>query len=211
MVRIICILVLVVYFSGCDALNNTRSLHITKGSSLNTTIPASLRAIGRDQLTLELSIDGESSRYDGRDFPDGPLLIELELQPDTTYTIDIKWFALEHLLLHEYGEFFTDSISPEIALDIEFADEGTGSFDDDCDGISNLEELMIGTDPGLAGSGVCPSDDSLLHPNLVYLVRNYLSFLLRQQTYGCHWFIQMNFRSTFTLKLTRTPLTPFKN
>jgi len=167
---------LIANLSSCSDVEDPGAPRIIKGSSLSANTPVSLRAIERNQLVLDMSIDGETRRYNGSDFRDDVWSIELDLQNDTTHTIDLKWYALDHLLLHEYGEFFTDSTNPEIQLDLEFADEGTGNFDDDCDGISNLEELVLGTDAGAAGSGVCPADETLDGVDSVYLVRNFFSF-----------------------------------
>jgi len=174
--RITFICLLLAFLFSCSGPEDSGPAHFIKGSSLSANTPNSLRAIDHNQLVLEMSIDGEISRYNGSVFPGETWSIELALQNDTTHTIDLKWFALEHLLLHEYGEFYADSMNPEIELDLEFADEGTGNFDDDCDGISNLEELTLGTD---AGPEDCTADVTMegANTNSVYLVRNFLSFV----------------------------------
>jgi len=162
--------------SSCNDLEDNRAPHIIKNASLNANTPTSLRAIDRNLLVLDMNIDGEIRRYNGSDFPDDTWTITLDfLQPDSTHTIDLKWFAQEHLLLHEYGEFYADSTNPVIELDLEFADEGTGNFDDNCNRISNLEELKLGND---AGTGDCTPDVTMegADSNSVYLVRNFLSF-----------------------------------
>jgi len=123
-----------------------------------------------------LAIDGNANTYLASDFPDGNWSIEQPLEADRQYAIDIRWFHGETLLLHEFGSFFTDADSPVVTLDLDFADSGTREFDNDCDGINNLKEISDGIDPGNNLGTSCPQDESLISPQAVYVVRNYLSF-----------------------------------
>ena len=141
--------------ASCSELEDSSAPSTIKDSYLRTNTPTSLRAIDPNQLVLDMTINGERRRYVGSDYPDDRWVIELKLYKDTTSVIDLKWLAFGHLLRHEYGEFYVDSNNTEIELDLEFADEGTGPFDDDCDGESNLNELNNGTDPGVVSAEVC--------------------------------------------------------
>jgi len=134
--------------TGCDP-DNAQTVNVP---GYITQTPALLRAIPISNLSVQISIDNVTKTYQGADFPDGIWQVNFDLEPNQTYDINIKWFALTHLLLEETGQIFTDPELQTITPELEFISAGFDRFDDDCDGQSNLDEIINGTSPGDAGA-----------------------------------------------------------
>ena len=140
---VITALVLMLVLIGCDSSNTTP----TTAPKLTSQTPAVLRTIPISNLSVEVSIDDVTKTLQGVDFPEGLWQIEFDLKPGQTYDLLVQWFSLTHFLLEETGQIFTDPEQPTITPELEFISAGFDRFDDDCDGLSNLDEIRRGTDP----------------------------------------------------------------
>lgn len=155
---LIAIVALVSFLSGCSNADNNASSssggEVIGLSKYASSTPALLRAIPSSDLSMELSVGNVTEAYNGEFFPDGRWLISVDIQPNQTHDISIKWFMADHLLLEETGQFYADPSQPTIAPELDFVSAGYPRFDDDCDGYSNLDELRLGSnltfdeDPG---------------------------------------------------------------
>jgi len=140
-----------ILLSACDT--NTEN---TVTSSVGTTsTPSMLRAIPMNELTAVVTLDGNDTRYYGRDYPDNNWIIYLNIETKTEYPIGIQWFAdNDVLLMSQEGTVIAFNTTITATPNLISITEGAG-FDYDCDGVSNLEEVTLGTDPGQEGDTVC--------------------------------------------------------
>lgn len=107
--------------------------------------PALLRSIPISDLSLAITINNITKTFRASDFPDGLWQVDFDLQANQTYDLTLEWFTLTHLLLEETGQIFTDPDQQIITPELEFTSAGFDRFDDDCDGLSNLDEIRNGT------------------------------------------------------------------
>ena len=166
--------ILILY--GCD--NSDTDYQIGKGV-LSASTPGNLRAIENESLVAEITIDDNKTTYFGRDFPDGQWRINLDVVADRTYAIEIRWLANQLLLMEERGTFYTDSQAPVITPDLDVATAGGDRFDADCDGVTNLDEISLGSDPGSATQIPCQETPTLDDPTaqlLPWLAFNFLTY-----------------------------------
>jgi len=101
-----------------------------------------------DELNARVTLGGQQTTYYARDYPNGEWVIDAALAENREHYIAVSWYSAEHLLMEQSGSFYIDGDNPEILLDLDFVTAGPDRFDDDCDQISNLDELKAGTNPG---------------------------------------------------------------
>ena len=167
---------------ACDSRDalDSRDTQTLTGPKLTTQTPGVLRNIPISNLSVEVTVDNVTKTYQGTDFPDGQWLIEFDLQPGQTYDIVVQWFSLTHLVLEETGQIFADPEQLTMTPDLEFISAGYDRFDDDCDGLSNLDEIRSGTDPNVA-TGTTESACSDISEGIV-LTENVYPWVLRQHS-----------------------------
>lgn len=169
-------LALFLALTGCDQ-SDTPSSTVPKYA---TQTPALLRTIPISNLSVQVSIDNVTKTFQGSDFPDGQWLIDFDLQPNQTYDILIKWFALTHLILEETGPIFTDPEQQTITPLLDFVSASYDRFDSDCDGQSNLDEIISGTSltavAGATQSGCEGPETTLMENEFPWIVKQHSNF-----------------------------------
>jgi len=110
-------------------------------------VPHQLRAIPTADLSANVLVDGVSTTYYGREYPTGNWTIVLNVTPSQEYDMFIQWMASDILVMEQYGNFTAEISDPPIVPVLNSVSQGAARFDDDCDGESNLEEILDGTSP----------------------------------------------------------------
>jgi len=118
-----------------------------------TSTPSALRQIVTADLIANVTVDGKTIAYSGTNYPDDNWIIYLEVELNKAHTINIEWSVGDVVVMVQQGAFtaqnYTDTVNPNLNT---FSDGN--AFDYDCDSVSNLQELIAGTDPGKKG-GAC--------------------------------------------------------
>jgi len=109
-----------------------------------------LRNSSIDDLSLRLNIGEIENTYQSADFTGNSWQVTFELTPNQTHNITARWYSSDHLLLEETGQFETPSQSATIKPELAFLSAGFDRFDSDCDGASNLDEIVNETDLAIA-------------------------------------------------------------
>lgn len=135
------------YLSGCD-YSPGRVLIDSK--NLTTGTPADLRALERDSLSAQITLNDITTTHQGSDHPTGNWQIPINVEAGETYELSIQWRYGEFLLMEETGSFTVDERTPKISLELDFTNAGYQTFDNDCDGQSNLVEIKQGSNPEIA-------------------------------------------------------------
>lgn len=172
----VAVLALVCVLASCD---NVDPRHELANGELSTRTPENLREVPNSELTVEILIDGRTTTYFGQNFPDGVWRIDLDVEAERSYDLLIRWFFNEHLLMEESGVIYTDSNSPSIRPDLNFATVGEDRFDTDCDGIPNIDEVTQGLDPGSASLAPCTEAPFVEDPSaiqLAWLAQNFTTY-----------------------------------
>jgi len=131
---------------ACDST----SVKILPDNKPTNAVPRVLRAIPTSQLTAEVLLNGLTTIYNGRDYPDGNWTISLPVPIGEEHIILIKWRASGTLVMEQYGSFVAEITDPPIVLDLNPVSRGAARFDVDCDGTTNLDEILAGSDPAIA-------------------------------------------------------------
>lgn len=128
--------------------------------------PLQMRALVQDELRAQITLNNATSTYQGTEFPDGVWRIPFDLEANRTYALGIEWSHGNYPLMDENGFFSTTDDTFVIRPDLDFINAGYRRFDNDCDGVSNLEELVAGSDPdGPLGTRICPGEPD---PNVAF-------------------------------------------
>jgi len=146
--RVMAALVLTSVLFCCNSGNDAQSSAIHNDGTtqkLTTLTPSLLRSIPLDQLMLTIKINDVQTPYSGMATSDGQWSIGVELEPSQEYDLLVQWYATEHLLLEEFGTFTTPATSAPIKPQLDYRSAGRAEFDTDCDGFSNLEEIIYDT------------------------------------------------------------------
>jgi len=146
----------VLLVNGCA---ENGSSGVIENDVFTTQPPLQMRALPADELRAVIRVDNTSLTVSGSDFPDGNWRIPLDLEANQTYSLEIDWSYSNYQLMEERGTFSTSENSFRIRPDLEFVNAGYQRFDNDCDGDSNLEELIAGNDPDtLSSTGTCAGE-----------------------------------------------------
>jgi len=149
--RIWFLLVTALLLSSCDSWSDTQYI---SPQQVTSSTPARLRIIEQSDLVLRVSInDEEEVVFSGREFADGLWRIPVKLIPFEDNQVSLKWFERALLLMEEFGEVFANPNNPVIRTDFNFRTSGSERFDIDCDGVSNLDERQIDSDPSVPEIG----------------------------------------------------------
>lgn len=135
-------MLLILTLIACEASHNPPA----SATKFTTLTPPVLRSIDISNLSARVTIGNITNTYFAADFPDDRWLIEFDFQPNQTYDIAIEWFADNYLVLEETGQFYTNPDELTIKPELDFISAGYDRFDEDCDGSSNIEELIHGSD-----------------------------------------------------------------
>jgi len=131
--------------TACDNHNATDT---SDSIGVTTQTPALLRALPVANLTAIVTVNSSPTTYEGSAFPDGNWVLSLPLEDNRQHSIFIEWMQADILLMEERGSFFADPADRTIELELDFITAGYIRFDYDCDGVPNLDELLISSDPG---------------------------------------------------------------
>lgn len=167
---------LVLLLAGCDSQTGP---HQFADGVFTASPPANLRALTTSELSAAITIGATTQSYSASDFADGQWQIDLNIEADRTYDLLILWYADDHLIMEESGSFFADSSNPVITPDLDFVTFGDDRFDNDCDGVSNLEEIRLGLNPGTASTTPCNDPAVIENPGaqlLPWLAHNFLTY-----------------------------------
>ncbi len=165
--------------------NTTENAFTSESSKVITSTPHVLRSIAIDDISANISVSGIEKRVIGSDFPNGEWLVDLPLTPNQSHSLLIEWYAGTHLVLEEFGEFFADPNNRTIKPTLDYISGGYARFDADCDNLSNLDELIRGTDLTIAQgltTTECAIDDAASEPpalepdNYPYVVKQLRNF-----------------------------------
>ncbi len=141
------------------------SQEATTNAKFPTNTPSMLRAINIELLSVDVQIDNTGPIYKGVRNEDGTWDVKLTISLDTNHNFVAKWFVMvgtdRLLVLEQRGFFYADStVTSGDPSETQTISSGEPQFDYDCDGMSNLEELMdLNTDP-LGPSG-CESTTTI--------------------------------------------------
>ena len=105
-------------------------------------------------LTAVVTIDGNTTSYFGRNYPDNNWIIYIDIELGKEYPISITWMALGVVVMVQDGELIANSYS-DTASPILASLSAGANFDYDCDLTSNLSEVLAGSDPGEPGGPEC--------------------------------------------------------
>ncbi len=122
--------------------------------------PPALRAIAVSNLTAVVTLNGSSTSYFGSDYPDGNWIFYLDLEVGREHDISVEWLNSGILVMEETGSFIVETVGSVVTPNLNYAttDDTSNRFDIDCDGLSNLEEMIAGSNPEQADgdtSGDC--------------------------------------------------------
>jgi len=164
------ILVLTSCLVACDSNNTSHTFEIQSFDTkqlLTTSTPYLMRSIPVETLSLSITIDETETSYQGVDTIDGKWLIDVELIPDQTYDLLVRWYTSGHLLLEEFGEITTPTVGGPLTPILDYRSAGRPEFDVDCDSISNLEEIVNQSDfnPSSTAQGETTCDNTT-HPTI---------------------------------------------
>lgn len=141
----IVLFLLLILVSACSGVDNDR--FVAEPGYLNTRSPYNLRALPQSMITAQITLNQLVTTHSGADQSDGTWRIPVNLKSGETYNLAISWFSGDLLLMEEMATFKADAANPSIQPDLDFENSGYQRFDHDCDGISNLDELIANTDP----------------------------------------------------------------
>lgn len=167
------------YLSTLLAVAASLFLAACDSTATRTTIepPPLLRALTTNDLIAEITLSGNTTQHSA---PDNDWIVYFELEPGRTYNIQVDWLLSGVLLMRETGSFFVDNDTTLVTPDTDFESDGS-AFDNNCNGTSNLNEVLAGADPGPASANLQECDDSATavpeNPNQLITPRAWQNFL----------------------------------
>jgi len=135
----------VVLLAGCD-----QTAVVNDPLPEPTSVPPQLRTISTTELQANVTVDGNTTAYYGRDYPTGNWTIDLRLVVGQEYNILIEWLVSDVLVLEQSAKIVGQATDSPVLPEYTSISSGAGRFDSDCDGQSNLEESIASTDPLIA-------------------------------------------------------------
>lgn len=115
--------------------------------------PSSLRAIPSSELSVIVSIQGDSTVYAGVVDASGNWAVQLNVELGKNYMAVVSWYynsggAEPLLIATQTGNFFTSPLGRgQLSGSLETSGTVVAALDIDCDGVSNLDEINSGSNP----------------------------------------------------------------
>jgi len=114
--------------------------------------PALLRSIPGNTLSVTVAIDDQPTLYQGTRGDDGSWFVKINVEPNREHTATVSWYSLNNgqkiLVARQTSTFFAEE-SGMSSLGGVLQTDGATEFDNNCNGVSNFNEIMQGTDPSL--------------------------------------------------------------
>lgn len=140
--------------SACELSSDPE---VMRAAKITSQTPVDLRSFATADLRAVVSVGNFAATLLGSDVVDNEwsIVLDGDLSENETYSVNVKWYVFDSLVFEEVGSIFTDPTVPSLTISLDyFLNVGPVRFDDDCDGISNSDELINGSDHTSPGSVV---------------------------------------------------------